>query len=88
MHLVRNSLSYRNGNQRQPVDPELKHVLREKAEFTAKRLEELIEGPWAKPGCRYPELASTASRLFSLFVYTMEIRKIIQLPNAIKRLDV
>jgi putative transposase len=46
VHLIRNSLSFCNWKQRQPVARELKHIYEaETAELAAKRLEDFAEGP-------------------------------------------
>jgi len=49
VHLIRNSLSFCNRKQRQPVARELKHIYEaETAELAAKRLEDFAEGPLGK----------------------------------------
>jgi hypothetical protein len=49
VHLIRNSLSFCNWKQRQPVARELKHMYEaETAELAAKRLEDFAEGPLGK----------------------------------------
>ena len=88
MHLIRNSLSYCNWKQRQPVARELKHIyVAETAELAAKRLEEFAEGPWAK---KLPAIVQSWRRVWEqvipFFVYPNEIRKIIYTTNAIESL--
>ena len=49
VHLIRNSLSFCNWKQRQPVARELKQIYEaETAELAANRLEDFAEGPWGK----------------------------------------
>ena len=49
VHLIRNSLSFCNWKERQPVARELKGIYNaETAELAAKRLEDFAAGPWGK----------------------------------------
>jgi putative transposase len=88
VHLMRNSLSYCNWKQRQPVARELKRIYEaETAELAAKRLEEFAEGPW---GNKLPAIVQSWRRVWDqvipFFAYPKEIRKIIYTTNAIESL--
>ena len=86
VHLIRNSLSFCNWKQRQPVARELKQIYEaETAELAAKRLEDFAEGPWGK---KLPAIVQSWRRVWEqvipFFAYPKEIRKIIYTTNAIE----
>jgi transposase-like protein len=88
VHLIRNSLSFCNWKQRQPVARELKQIYEaETAELAAKRLEDFAEGPWGK---KLPAIVQSWRRVWEqvipFFAYPKEIRKIIYTTNAIESL--
>src|SRR5262249_12647497 len=88
VHLIRNSLSFCNWKQRQPVARELKQIYEaETAELAAKRLEDFAEGPW---GRKLPAIVQSWRRVWEqvipFFAYPKEIRKIIYTTNAIESL--
>lgn len=88
VHLIRNSLSYCNWKQRQPVARELKNIYSaETAEIAAKRLDELEKSEWGK---KIPAIAQSWRRVWDqvvpFFGYTPEIRKMIYTTNAIESL--
>jgi putative transposase len=88
VHLIRNSLSFCNWKQRQPVARELKQLYEaETAELAAKRLEDFAEGPWGK---KLPAIVQSWRRVWEqvtpFFAYPKEIRKIIYTTNAIESL--
>jgi len=88
VHLIRNSLSFCNWKQRQPVARELKQINEaETAELAAKRLEDFAEGPW---GQKLPAIVQSWRRVWEqvipFFAYPKEIRKIIYRTNAIESL--
>jgi transposase-like protein len=57
MHLIRDSLSFCNWKESQPVARELKRIYNAKtAEAAAKRLEDFVVGPWEK---RLPAIAQS-----------------------------
>jgi hypothetical protein len=90
VHLIRNSLSFCNWKQRQPVARELKQIYEaETAELAAKRLEDFAEGPWAK---KLPAIVQSWRRVWEqvipFFAYPKEIRKIIYTTNAIESLHI
>jgi putative transposase len=85
---MRNSLSFCNWKQRQPVARELKRIYQaETADLAAKRLEEFAEGPW---GNKLPAIVQCWRRVWEqvipFFAYPKEIRKIIYTTNAIESL--
>jgi putative transposase len=88
VHLIRNSLSYCNWKQRQPVARELKNIYSaETAEIAAKRLDEFEKSQWGK---KIPAIAQSWRRVWDqvvpFFSYTPEIRKMIYTTNAIESL--
>ena len=88
VHLIRNSLSFCNWKQYQPVARELKEIYAaETAELAAKRLEDFAEGPWGK---KLPAIVQSWRRVWEqvipFFAYPKEIRKIIYTTNAIESL--
>jgi putative transposase len=88
VHLIRNSLSFCNWKQYQPVARELKQIYAaETAELAAKRLEDFAEGPWGK---KLPAIVQSWRRVWEqvipFFAYPKEIRKIIYTTNAIESL--
>ena len=88
VHLIRNSLSFCNWKQRQPIARELKQIYEaETAELAAKRLEDFAEGPWGK---KLPAIVQSWRRVWEqvipFFAYPREIRKIIYTTNAIESL--
>jgi transposase-like protein len=88
VHLIRNSLSFCNWKERQPVARELKRIYNaETAEVAAKRLEEFADGPW---GRKLPAIVASWRRVWEqvipFFDYPLEIRKIIYTTNAIESL--
>src|SRR5215831_6697088 len=88
VHLIRNSLSFCNWKQRQPVARELKQIYEaETAELAAKRLEDFAEGLWGK---KLPAIVQSWRRVWEqvipFFAYPKEIRKIIYTTNAIESL--
>jgi putative transposase len=88
VHLIRNSLSFCNWKERQPVARELKRIYNaETAEAAAKRLEEFAAGPWGK---RLPAIAQSWRRVWEqvipFFDFPLEVRKIIYTTNAIESL--
>src|ERR1700758_4017515 len=88
VHLIRNSLSFCNWKQRQPVARELKGIYNaESAEVAAKRLEEFATSEWGK---KLPAIVQSWRRVWEqvipFFAYPLEIRKIIYTTNAIESL--
>ena len=88
VHLIRNSLSFCNWKQRQPVARELKQIYEaETVELAAKRLEDFAEGAWGK---KLPAIVQSWRRVWEqvipFFAYPKEIRKIIYTTNAIESL--
>jgi transposase-like protein len=88
VHLIRNSLSFCNWKQYQPVARELKQIYAaETVELAAKRLEDFAEGPWGK---KLPAIVQSWRRVWEqvipFFAYPKEIRKIIYTTNAIESL--
>ena len=88
VHLIRNSLSFCNWKQRQPVARELKQIYEaETAELAAKRLEDFAESPLGK---KLPAIVQSWRRVWEqvipFFAYPREIRKIIYTTNAIESL--
>jgi putative transposase len=88
VHLIRNSLSFCNWKQRQPVARELKRIYNaETAELAAKRLEEFAHSEWGK---KLPPIVQSWRRVWEqvipFFAYPLEIRKIIYTTNAIESL--
>src|ERR1700761_4152037 len=88
VHLIRNSLSFCNWKQRQPVARELKRIYNaESAEVAAKRLEEFAISEWGK---KLPAIVQSWRRVWEqvvpFFAYPLEIRKIIYTTNAIESL--
>jgi putative transposase len=88
VHLIRNSLSFCNWKQRQPVARELKRIYNaESAEAAAKRLEEFANSEWGK---KLPAILQSWRRVWEqvipFFAYPLEIRKIIYTTNAIESL--
>ncbi len=88
VHLIRNSLSFCNWKERQPVARELKRIYNaETAEVAAKRLEDFAAGPWGK---RLPAIAQSWRRVWEqvipFFDFPAEVRKIIYTTNAIESL--
>jgi putative transposase len=88
VHLIRNSLSFCNWKQRQPVARELKRIYNaETAELAAKRLEEFAHSEWGK---KLPAIVQSWRRVWEqvipFFAYPLEIRKIIYTTNAIESL--
>jgi putative transposase len=88
VHLIRNSLSFCNWKQRQPVARELKQIYEaETVELAAQRLEDFAEGPWGK---KLPAIVQSWRRVWEqvipFFAYPKEIRKIIYTTNAIESL--
>ena len=88
VHLIRNSLSFCNWKQRQPVARELKRIYNaESAEVAAKRLEEFATSEWGK---KLPAIVQSWRRVWEqvipFFAYPLEIRKIIYTTNAIESL--
>jgi putative transposase len=88
VHLIRNSLSFCNWKQRQPVALELKGIYNaESAEVAAKRLEEFATSEWGK---KLPAIVQSWRRVWEqvipFFAYPLEIRKIIYTTNAIESL--
>jgi putative transposase len=88
VHLIRNSLSFCNWKQRQPVARELKRIYNaESAKAAAKRLEEFANSEWGK---KLPAIVQSWQRVWEqvipFFAYPLEIRKIIYTTNAIESL--
>lgn len=88
VHLIRNSLSFCNWKERQPVARELKRIYNaESAEVAAQRLEEFAESALGK---KLPAIAQSRRRVWeqviSFFAYPAPIRKIIYTTNAIASL--
>src|SRR6266853_3780464 len=88
VHLIRNSLSYCNWKQRQPVARELKNIYSaETAEIAAKRLDDFEKSEWGK---KLPAITQSWRRVWNevvpFFGYTLEIRKMIYTTNAIESL--
>jgi putative transposase len=88
VHLIRNSLSFCNWKQRQPVARELKRIYNaESAQVAAKRLEEFAISEWGK---KLPAIVQSWRRVWEqvipFFAYPLEIRKIIYTTNAIESL--
>ncbi|HEX4201898.1 MAG TPA: IS256 family transposase [Chthoniobacterales bacterium] len=88
VHLIRNSLSFCNWKQRQPVARELKGIYNaETAEVAAKRLEDFATSEWGK---KLPAIVQSWRRVWEqvipFFAYPLEIRKIIYTTNAIESL--
>jgi putative transposase len=87
VHLIRNSLSFCNWKQRQPVARELKQIYEvETAKLAARRLEDFAEGPWGK---RLPAIVPSWRRVWEqvipFFAYPKEIRKINYTTNATEK---
>ena len=62
VHLIRNSLSFCNWKERQPVARELKRIYNaETAEVAAKRLEEFADSPW---GRKLPAIVASWRRVW------------------------
>lgn len=88
VHLIRNSLSFCNWKERQPVARELKRIYSaESAELAAKRLEDFAASPWGK---RLPAIVQSWRRVWEqvvpFFAFPLEVRKIIYTTNAIESL--
>lgn len=88
VHLIRNSLSFCNWKERQPVARELKRIYNaESAEVAAQRLEEFAESALGK---KLPAIAQSWRRVWEqvipFFAYPAPIRKIIYTTNAIESL--
>ena len=88
VHLIRNSLSFCNWKQRQPVARELKGIYNaQSAEVAAKRLEDFATSEWGK---KLPAIVQSWRRVWEqvipFFAYPLEIRKIIYTTNAIESL--
>jgi transposase-like protein len=88
VHLIRNSLSFCNWKERQPVARELKRIYSaETAELAAKRLEDFAASPWGK---RLPAIVQSWPRVWEqvvpFFAFALEVRKIIYTTNAIESL--
>lgn len=88
VHLIRNSLSFCNWKERQPVARELKGIYNaETAEIAAKRLEDFANSPWGK---KLPAIVQSWRRVWEevipFFAFPAEIRKIIYTTNAIESL--
>ncbi|VVM06961.1 hypothetical protein MAMC_01378 [Methylacidimicrobium cyclopophantes] len=89
VHLIRNSLSFCNWKERQPVARELKRIYNaESAEVAAKRLEEFAAGEWGK---KLPAIVQIWRRVWEqvipFFAFPLEIRKILYTTNAIESLN-
>lgn len=88
VHLIRNSLSFCNWKERQPVARELKRIYNaESAEVAAQRLEEFAQSALGK---KLPAIAQSWRRVWEqvipFFAYPAPIRKIIYTTNAIESL--
>ncbi len=88
VHLMRNSLSFCNWKQHQPVARELKRIYNaETAELAAKRLEEFAASELGK---KLPAVVQSWRRVWDqvvpFFAYPVEIRRIIYTTNAIESL--
>jgi putative transposase len=88
VHLIRNSLSFCNWKERQPIARELKRIYNaESAEVAAQRLEEFAESPLGK---KLPAIAQSWRRVWEqvipFFAFPAPIRKIIYTTNAIESL--
>jgi len=88
VHLIRNSLSFCNWKERQPVARELKRIYNaESAEVAAQRLEEFAESALGK---KLPAIAQSWRRVWEqvipFFAYPAPIRKIIYTTNAVESL--
>src|SRR6516165_1425844 len=86
VHLIRNSLSFCNWKEHQPVARELKRIYNaESAEVAAQRLEEFAESTLGK---KLPAIAQSWRRVWEqvipFFAYPAPIRKIIYTTNAIE----
>jgi transposase-like protein len=88
VHLMRNSLSFCNWKQQQPVARELKHIYSaQTAELAAKRLEDFASSELGK---MLPAVVQSWRRVWEqvipFFAFPAEIRKIIYTTNAIESL--